>query len=231
MYTSPGNHLLNPTTHCYHSCSHCLVALPRSPVSTLMKVYSFPHDLCCWKRLGIQGRLLTWASYMGWLTWSHFGNISNSNVLPVIEVWCLLWLKLTFVAFYIFEGVCFHFWRKGIGGEAWSAELYVQTAKVFQQQSLPVYIRSSCTSARIMSCSFFLSLVGTDQWTNIEGYNPSSAGVWIGWFHLISFPFFKHSFIHSYNRCFLPMRESIDQSAIYGSWLSPSTMCPPRLEL
>lgn len=66
----------------------------------------------------------------------------------------------------------------------------------------------------------FLSRVGTDQWTNIEGYIPSSAGVWIGWFHLISFRFFKHSFIHSYNRCFLPMRESIDQSAIYGSWLS-----------
>lgn len=136
---------------------------------------------------------LTWADSHGLIS-GIFQTLSN--VLPVIEVWCLLWLKLTFVAFYIFEGVYFHFSRKGIGGEDWSAELYVQIAKVFQQQSLPVYIRSSCASARIMSCSFFLSWVGTDQWTNIESYIPSSVGVWIGWFHLISFPFFKHSFIH-----------------------------------
>lgn len=159
MYTSPGNHLLNPTTHCYHSCSHCLVVLPRSPVSssTLMKVYSFPHDLCCWtKGLEFKGvcprEHLTWADSHDLIS-GIFQTLSN--VLPVIEVWCLLWLKLTFVAFYIFEGVCFHFSRKGIGGEDWSAELYVQIAKVFQQQSLPVYIQSSCASARIMSCSFF----------------------------------------------------------------------------
>lgn len=50
----------------------------------------------------------------------------------------------------------------------------------------------------------FLSWVGTDRWTNIEGYIPSSAGVWIGWFHLISFPFLNnHSFIHSFFHSFI----------------------------
>lgn len=59
----------------------------------------------------------------------------------------------------------------------------------------------------------FLSWVGTDRWTNIEGYIPSSAGVWIGWFHLISFPFLNnHSFIHSFILSF------IHKTGVFCQW-------------